>query len=314
MCRCLYCYKELKNGEKDFHPACLRRFFGTNTIPLFDYTRADMDRLATEVIATQTTLTGVQPKISLHLQDHAGSKRLTIVGLWGGYIFKPQTDDYPHLPEVEDLTMHLAEQSKIEVVPHTLIRLADGELGYITRRIDRHTDNTKIAMEDLCQLSERQTEYKYKSSYEQVAKVIAHYSATPILDVMRYYELLLFCWITGNNDMHLKNFSLYCPTETGHILTPAHDLLNVVIVNPKDTEELTLTLNGKKRKLTRADFEKAMLGCGMNEKVVSNIFRKFEKIYPAWESIIRSSFLPEEMQDRYWNLVQERMRRIETRS
>lgn len=314
MCRCLYCYKELKNGEKDFHPACLRRFFGTNTIPLFDYTRADMDRLATEVIATQTTLTGVQPKISLHLQDHAGSKRLTIVGLWGGYIFKPQTDDYPHLPEVEDLTMHLAEQSKIEVVPHTLIRLADGEFGYITQRIDRHTDNTKIAMEDLCQLSERQTEYKYKSSYEQVAKVIAHYSATPILDVMRYYELLLFCWITGNNDMHLKNFSLYCPTETGHILTPAYDLLNVVIVNPKDTEELALTLNGKKRKLTRADFEKAMLGCGMNEKVVSNIFRKFEKIYPVWESTIRSSFLPEEMQDRYWNLVQERMQRIETRS
>ncbi len=314
MCRCLYCYKELKNGEKDFHPACLRRFFGTNTIPLFDYTRADMDRLATEVIATQTTLTGVQPKISLHLQDHAGSKRLTIVGLWGGYIFKPQTDDYPHLPEVEDLTMHLAEQSKIEVVPHTLIRLADGGLGYITRRIDRHTDNTKIAMEDLCQLSERQTEYKYKSSYEQVAKVIAHYSATPILDVMRYYELLLFCWITGNNDMHLKNFSLYCPTETGHILTPAYDLLNVVIVNPKDTEELALTLNGKKRKLTRADFEKAMLGCGMNEKVVSNIFRKFEKIYPAWESTIRSSFLPQEMQDRYWNLVQKRMQRIGTRS
>lgn len=314
MCRCLYCYKELKNGEKDFHPACLRRFFGTNTIPLFDYTRADMDRLATEVIATQTTLTGVQPKISLHLQDHAGSKRLTIVGLWGGYIFKPQTDDYPNLPEVEDLTMHLAEQSKIEVVPYTLIRLADGELGYITRRIDRHTDNTKIAMEDLCQLSERQTEYKYKSSYEQVAKVIAHYSATPILDVMRYYELLLFCWITGNNDMHLKNFSLYCPTETGHILTPAYDLLNVVIVNPKDTEELALTLNGKKRKLTRADFEKAMLSCGMNEKVVSNIFRKFEKIYPAWETTIRSSFLPQEMQDRYWNLVQERMQRIETRS
>lgn len=155
---------------------------------------------------------------------------------------------------------------------------------------------------------------KYKSSYEQVAKVIAHYSATPILDVMRYYELLLFCWITGNNDMHLKNFSLYCPTETGHILTPAYDLLNVVIVNPKDTEELALTLNGKKRKLTRADFEKAMLGCGMNEKVVSNIFRKFEKIYPAWESTIRSSFLPQEMQDRYWNLVQERMQRIGTRS
>lgn len=278
------------------------------------YARADMDALAKEIIATQTTLTGVQPKISLHLQDHEGSKRLTIVGLWGGYIFKPQTEDYPHLPEVEDLTMHLAEQSKIDVVPHSLIRLADGELGYITRRIDRLPDETKVAMEDMCQLSERPTEYKYKSSYEQVAKVIARYSATPVLDLMRYYELLLFCWLTGNNNMHLKNFSLYRPTNTGYVLTPAYDLLNVAIVNPADNEELALTLNGKKRRLTRTDFEKAMLGSGLNEKVVSNIFRKFLKIYPAWESTIRASFLPHDLQDAYWALIQNRINRLSEKS
>mgnify|MGYP004653156901 FL=1 len=313
MCRCLYCYKELQKGEKDFHPACVRRFFGTQGVPDLPYTRADMDALAREVIATRTTLTGVQPKISLHLQDHEGSKRLTIVGLWGGYIFKPQTEYYPHLPEVEDLTMHLAEQSKIDVVPHSLIRLADGEPGYITRRIDRLPDSKKVAMEDMCQLSERPTEYKYRSSYEQVAKVIARYSATPVLDLMRYYELLLFCWLTGNNDMHLKNFSLYRPTNTGYVLAPAYDLLNVAIVNPKDNEELALTLNGKKRKLTRTDFEKAMLGSGMNEKVVSNIFRKFLRIYPAWESTIRSSFLPADLQDAYWALIQERINHLSER-
>ncbi len=310
MCRCLYCYKELQRGEKDFHPACVRRFFGTQEVPALSYTRADMDALAREVIATQTTLTGVQPKISLHLQDYEGSKRLTIVGLWGGYIFKPQTEYYPHLPEVEDLTMHLAEQSKIDVVPHSLIRLADGEPGYITRRIDRLPDSKKVAMEDMCQLSERPTEYKYRSSYEQVAKVIARYSSTPVLDLMRYYELLLFCWLTGNNDMHLKNFSLYRPTNTGYVLAPAYDLLNVAIVNPKDNEELALTLNGKKRKLTRTDLEKAMLGSGMNEKVVSNIFRKFLRIYPTWESTIRSSFLPADLQDAYWALIQERINRL----
>ncbi len=310
MCKCLYCYKELWEGEKDFHPACARRFFGTQGVPALTYTRADMDVLAKEVIATQTTLTGVQPKISLHMLNHEGSKRLTVVGLWGGYIFKPQTEDYPHLPEVEDLTMHLAEQSKINVVPHSLIRLADGELGYITRRIDRLTDETKVAMEDMCQLSERPTEYKYKSSYEQVAKVIARYSATPVLDLMRYYELLLFCWLTGNNDMHLKNFSLYRPTNTGYVLTPAYDLLNVAIVNPKDTEELALTLNGKKRKLTRTDFEKAMLGSGINGKVISNIFRKFLRVYPSWESTIRTSFLPQDLQNAYWALVQERINRL----
>lgn len=314
MCRCLYCYKELRDGEKNFHSACARRFFGTQEAPVLAYARADMDALAKEIIATQTTLTGVQPKISLHLQDHEGSKRLTIVGLWGGYIFKPQTEDYPHLPEVEDLTMHLAEQSKIDVVPHSLIRLADGELGYITRRIDRISSSGKVAMEDMCQLSERPTEYKYKSSYEQVAKVIARYSATPVLDLMRYYELLLFCWLTGNNNMHLKNFSLYRPTNTGYVLTPAYDLLNVAIVNPADNEELALTLNGKKRKLTRTDFEKAMLGSGVNEKVVSNIFRKFLRIYPAWESTIRASFLPHDLQDAYWALIQNRINRLSEKS
>lgn len=313
MCRCLYCYKELRDGEKNFHSACARRFFGTQEVPALAYTRADMDALAKEVIATQTTLTGVQPKISLHLQDHEGCKRLTIVGLWGGYIFKPQTEYYPHLPEVEDLTMHLAEQNKIDVVPHSLIRLADGELGYITRRIDRIFSSGKVAMEDMCQLSERPTEYKYKSSYEQVAKVIARYSATPVLDLMRYYELLLFCWLTGNN-MHLKNFFLYRPTNTGYVLTPAYDLLNVAIVNPADNEELALTLNGKKHRLTRTDFEKAMLGSGLNEKVVSNIFRKFLKIYPAWESTIRASFLPADLQDAYCSLIQNRINRLSEKS
>ncbi len=88
--------------------------------------------------------------------------RFTIVGLWGRFILKPQTDIYRSLPELEDLTMHMAEAAKIAVVPHGLVRFADGELCYITRRIDRKADGSKIAMEDMCQLTERLTEYKYK--------------------------------------------------------------------------------------------------------------------------------------------------------
>lgn len=310
MSRCLYCYKELEAGEHDFHSACARRFFGVKEAPRLEYGHQDMDALAARIIKAQTTLTGVQPKISLHLQAHRGSSRLTIVGLWGDYIFKPQTDAYPCLPEMEDLTMHLAESCKISVVPHSLIRLADGELGYITRRIDRDANGSKIAMEDMCQLSERATEYKYKSSYEKIAKVTARYSSTPTRDIVRFYELLLFCWLTGNNDMHLKNFSLYSPQGMGWLLTPAYDLLNVAIVNPKDDEELALTLNGKKRKLTRIDFETAMQSSGVDKKVVENIFRKFEKTYPKWEPVIRQSFLPADMQDAYWQLIQQRMYRL----
>lgn len=307
MNKCLYCHKELKPHEKDFHAHCSRAFFGDSIPPLLNYSHDEMDSLAATIIQSQTTLTGVQPKISLHLNQHEDSKRLTIVGLWGSYIFKPQTELYPHLPELEDVTMHLAKESKLAVVPHSLIRLRDGQLGYITRRIDRREDGTKIAMEDMCQLTERPTEYKYRSSHEQVAKAIRKFSSVPDLDVMQYYELIIFCWLTGNNDMHLKNFSIYQPTIGEYRLAPAYDLLNVAIVNPTDNEELALTLNGKKRKLTRQDFETAMLSSGLNEKVVSNIFRKFLRIYPKWEATIRMSFLPEDMQDAYWQLIQERI-------
>lgn len=89
----------------------------------------------------------------------------SIVGLWGDYIFKPQTEAYEQLPENEDLTMHLAEAAKIRVVPHSLIRLSDGKLGYITKRIDRTRKGDGIDMEDMCQLTLHPTEYKYKGSY-----------------------------------------------------------------------------------------------------------------------------------------------------
>ena len=270
-----------------------------------------MDALAAEVIQSQTTLTGVQPKISLHLNEHKGCSRLTIVGLWGGFILKPQTDMSPYLPEVEQLTMCLAEQFGISVVPHSLIRMKDGELCYITRRIDRLPSDEKIAMEDLCQLSERPTEYKYKSSYEQVAKVIREYSSLPEMDLTRYYELLIFCWLTGNNDMHLKNFALYNPTGEGFRLTPAYDLLNAALVNPKDKEELALTLNGRKKKIKLDDFVQAMQKADISDRIITNIFRRFQKKYPEWEQTIRDSFLPQDYQDAYWQMVKDKLGRLQ---
>lgn len=310
MSKCLYCNKELGAGEQDFHDSCARKFFGVSPAPTFDYTRADMDALAAEIIKSQTTLTGVQPKISLHLNEKKGNSRLTIVGLWGEFILKPQTDMLPYLPEVEQLTMCLAEQFGISVVPHSLIRMRDGELCYITRRIDRLPSGEKIAMEDFCQLSKRTTEYKYKSSYEQVAKVIREYSSLPEMDLTRYYELLIFCWLTGNNNMHLKNFALYNPTDEGFRLTPAYDLLNAALVNPNDKEELALTLNGRKKIIKPADFNQAMQRAGISDRVISNIFRKFQKKYLGWEQAIRDSFLPKDYQEAYWQMICERLSRL----
>ena len=271
-----------------------------------------MAELAGEVIRSQTTVTGVQPKISLDLKNDSSAlaPRFTIVGLWGKYILKPQTELYRNLPEVEDLTMHLAEIAGLKVVPHSLIRFSDGKLGYITKRIDRTPIGKKIAMEDMCQLTERLTEYKYKGSYEKIAKTISKYSATPKLDIINFWEQVVFSWITGNADMHLKNFSLFAPVIGKYQLTPGYDMLSTALVFPEDEEELALTLNGKKRKIGKDDFVVAMKSNGLEDKIIDNIFKKFDNIENKWFPFIDRSFLPSEMKDNYKNIIKEKLRRL----
>ena len=310
MCKCLYCYKELEKGQRDFHPQCARKFFGMREAPLLEYRHEDLDQLAEQVIRAQTSLTGVQPKLSLNLNKHEGCSRLTIVGLWGEYIFKPQTDMYPQLPENEDLTMHLAEVIKIRVVPHSLIRLADGKLGYITKRIDRTKNGEKIDMEDMCQLTLHPTEYKYKGSHEQIAKVIKQHCDMPKLDLTNYMQVLLSCFVTGNNDMHLKNFSLYRPLN-GYQLSPAYDLINVAIANPEDKEELALSLSGKKSNLKLNDFLRSATTMGLEANVVLRLIDNMRKAIPKWTSLIHGSFLSEDMKDRYGQIIMSRINRLQ---
>ena len=307
--RCLFCYKDLKEGQTDYHPACARKFFGTKEAPKLPYIRAQLGDLARKVVRAQTTLTGVQAKLSLDINRGGRNEpdRFTIVGLWGRFILKPQTNSSRALPELEDLTMHLAEAAKISVVPHSLIRFSDGELCYITRRIDRLDDGNKVPMEDMCQLTERLTEYKYKGSYEQIAKAIRRYSSAPQLDVVNFWEVVVFSWLTGNADMHLKNFSLYNPMHGGYTLTPAYDMLATTLVMPEDPEELALTLNGKKRKLRKADFIKSITASGVDEKVIDNMARRFGRVLPMWFELIDRSFLPEDLCRAYKNLILRRM-------
>lgn len=308
--KCLYCYEDLDSNQLDFHSTCAKKIFGTPKVPELPYTHENISSLAEKVIHSQTTITGVQPKLSLDISDSKQKgerKRFTIVGLWGRYILKPQTDMYVSLPELEDLTMHLAEIAKINTVPHSLIRFADGELCYITRRIDRDKKGNKYPMEDMCQLAERLTEYKYKGSYEQIAKLIFKYSSVPMLDMVNFWEQVYFCWLTGNSDMHLKNFSLYSIRKGVYSLTPAYDMLSTKMVMPEDVEELALTLNGKKNRLKRTDFELAFSKFGLDEKVQENIFLKFENILPQWFEFIDRSFLSDTMKAQYKEYIQKRI-------
>lgn len=206
--------------------------------------------------------------------------------------------------------MHLAEIAGINTAKHSLIRMADNSLGYLTRRMDRDEKGNKLAMEDFCQLTERQTEYKYRSSYEQIAKTIAKFSSVPGLDLVNFYEMVMFCWLTGNNDMHLKNFSLLSQKRGEYELSPAYDLLNVAIANPNDKEELTLTLNGKKSRITRNDFVEAAGKSGVSEVIVKRLISNFEKCVPAWVQKIDVSFLSDEMKEKYVELVYDRIGRI----
>ena len=309
MAKCLYCYKELDGDEKDFHKACSRKMFGTPNVPELPYTRENLTDLAKQVIRSQTTLTGVQAKLSLDINEGGRneSDRFTIVGLWGRYILKPQTDRFAHLPELEDVTMHLAELAKVQVVPHSLIRFTDGDLCYITRRIDRTIKGDKLPMEDMCQLTERLTEHKYKGSYEQIAKAIQRFSAVPKLDMVNYWEQVVFSWITGNADMHLKNFSLYSKEKGKYVLTPAYDMLSTALVMPEDTEELALTLNGKKRKIKKTDFVTSMQASGLEDKVIEKIFNKFAKAKEKWFELIDLSFLPDDMKEAFKALITQRL-------
>ena len=314
MSRCLYCYKQLTKSETDYHASCSRRIFGPPTPPELPYDETQMEELATTVIRSQITVTGVQPKISLEIASGLNKnepERFTIVGLWGGYILKPPTEQYPHLPEIEDLTMHLAGIAKISVVPHSLIRLTSGKLAYITKRIDSYKQG-KIQMEDMCQLTEKLTEDKYHGSYEQIALAILKYSANPGLDVINFFEQVLFSFLTGNSDMHLKKFSLISQPGIGSVLTPAYDLVATVLVNPSDDEDLALTLNGKKKKIKRKDFISAFNNLKLDTRQQENIFRKMERARNCWTELIDNSFLTDGFKAGYKGLIEERFARIYT--
>ena len=304
MSKCLYCYNKLDSGE-DFHPECSLTFFGTEKPPKIEYSLDEMSLLAKQVVQRSISVPGVQPKLSMSVinNDHT-DQRLTVVGALGGnYIFKPPSEDYPEMPANEDLTMKMAELFKIDVVPHSLIRLASGELSYITRRIDRAEDGTKIHMIDMFQILEAFD--KYRGSMERIGKAIQEYADNTFLDILRFYELTIFSFLTGNNDMHLKNFSLV-QTSYGWALSPAYDLLNVAIVNPDDLEELALTIAGKKKKITRELLFDFGIGLGLSKKQINGSFKRFQNLKDEASALIKTSFLSEGMQDAYINLLETR--------
>ena len=306
MNRCLYCYNELENDETDFHLLCSKKFFGSQVPPLIDLEINRIKELAVESLGRSVSVTGVQPKLSLDFEKNRGKEnRLTIVGLWGRFILKPPFEDYPEMPELEDLTMHMAEELNIETAGHSLIRLKSGELAYISKRFDREKNN-KLHVEDMAQLTGTLTENKYRGSMEKIGKVVLKYCTNPGLDAIKFFELALFSFITGNSDMHLKNFSLVRNVDDEILLSPAYDLLSTKLLIPKDKEDLALTLNGKKNNFKKKDFDLFGEKLGINATVLKNIYTKFENSQAGLKSLISKSFLSDKMKEKYSTLLDER--------
>ena len=308
----LYCYEPLGADDIDYHSRCSKKFFGTAEAPELPFELDQMYELANQIVRSSVSVTGVQAKLSLDIETFKETRkksRFTLVGLWGTYVLKPPTEHYESLPELEDLTMHLADLFKIRTVPHSLIRLKSGQLSYITKRVDR-VDDRKFAMEDMCQLTERLTEDKYKGSMEQVGKVVRKFSENRGFDILEFFEVAVFSFLTGNADMHLKNFSLVRSSDGSISLSPAYDLVATKIAMPEDKEEMALTINGKKRNLRKSDFEMLGKSLGINEKVMGNSFAKFADGYQDAINFVEKSFLKKSLREEYATLFKERARRL----
>lgn len=311
MGKCLSCYKEIEDSNQDFHEKCSKNIFNSKKAPVLDYTLQQINDLAKEVIKKRVAIPGVQPKLSLTLENtNTPEKRLTIIGLWEGlYVLKPQNKKFPELPQNEDLTMHLSQIAGIKTAEHSLIRFKSGELAYLSTRFDRVLKRNKVYkthQEDMCQITGLLTENKYNSSMEKVAKAVDLYTTNKGLETLELFKVTLFSFLTGNSDMHLKNFSLVYRQDGVTELSPAYDLLATKLVMPEDLEETALTICGKKNRLDSKDFKKFADCCNVNEKAYENVLKNFEKGLPSFREMISMSFLSDDKAQEYLKLLSER--------
>ena len=309
--RCLCCGKTLSTpNETGWHKACIKRFFGTTELPEIDINNETLNLLAIETTNKGFTVPGVQKKLSLQLISDGSKPRLTLVNYPTGYILKPQAEEFEALPESEQLIMEMADMAGISTVPHALIK-GSGGLAYITKRVDRNLtkDNIEmLAMEDFCQLDLRLTEDKYRGSYERCAKIIKKYSSRIGIDITEFYIRLVFCFIVGNSDMHLKNFSLIETTEGSqeYVLSPAYDLLPVNANLPEDKEQFALTMNGKKMHILKGDFLKFASTCDIPRKTAIKLIQNLVSYTPKWLKMCDDSILPDDLKERLRQIIIER--------
>lgn len=314
--KCLCCGKTIKEDatekEKGFcwHERCIKDFFDSPSFPEIDLSSEGIGKLVLDSVSNRMTVTGVQKKFSFHILQK-GKSRPTLVDCPSGFIIKPQMEEYPFLPEWEHLAMSMARSIGIKTVPFALIKVGEKH-AYITKRVDRRRGE-KLAMEDFCQLDNRLTEDKYRGSYERCGKIIAKYSQKTNFDLSELFMRVIFSFIIGNSDMHLKDFSLIeeDPGKGNYSLSGAYDLLPVKLVLPEDKDELALTLNGKKTHLRRKDFLEFAENIGLPSSAAIKIISDSVSCRKKYVSLIEESFIDEERRKSFLELIDQRISIIE---
>ncbi len=308
MKRCPITY-EIISELKDYSPSGLRKLSPQlKSLRPLELNAAEQ-RMQAIALAGKMSIQGVQTKLSAQLKVQQG--HFEIVDKKGHYILKPQSEHYPELPENEAITMSLASRINLEVPVHGLLYSKDKSMTYFIKRFDRFSHNKKFATEDFAQLSGSGRDTKYLSSMEKVIHIILDYCTFPKVEFVKLFKLTLFNFLVGNEDMHLKNFSLIT-RDNMTTLAPCYDLLNSTIAQGNPKEELALPLNGKKNNLTRNDFIKyfAMERLELNEGIITQAIQEIQKALPTWHQLINHSFLSPSMQAAYLSLLENRCNRL----
>lgn len=272
------------------------------------YTAAELRQEAANR-AKKLSIQGVQPKLSATIS--VVEQEFKIVDQFGTYIIKPQNDLFPELPQNEDVTMRMAKVFGLDVPFHGMLYAKDGSLSYFIKRFDRYGKGKKLATEDFAQLTGNTRDTKYRFTMEKLVPVIDEFCSFPAIEKADFFKRILFCYVTGNEDMHLKNFSLITKNEKT-TLTPVYDFLNSSIAIKNPEEEIALTLKGKKSNLKASDFIDyyAKDRLQLNEKTIATILEQMHNAIPKWEELLEISFLSDEMKEKYFNLLEGRTKKF----
>lgn len=306
--RCLFCGRILNNTDETqffWHSNCVKKFFGSVLFPDSALLEKDLEHLAVEVLKNNSSLSGVQRKLSVGISKDKTLRRLTFVKSDSQFIIKTPDHEIPDITENEHFIMQLASDIGLKTVESGLIKTKNNGYLYITKRIDR-VGGKKLPMEDFCQLSNKLTEYKYQGSYEKCAKeVIDKYSSRKQLDKIRFFNVIYFSYVVGNTDMHLKNFSLY-DDGSGFHLAPFYDLVSSYLLVGQD--EFALSLNGKRKNFTKNDFIKFGENIGLSKELSMKLMKFLNaKVDHNFKTLLPASLMSEKLNKKMEELVKERL-------